>query len=210
MSTLEKHRARPGQERRQIGARARAEARLQRAFEQEDISLDALEERLLAVQRATSLAQIDEITADLPDEAIDEAVDAGEAEATRSTALARAGEVPAGGWAIAVLGGATRKGRMTVPTRLRAVAALGGVELDLRDAVFGPVTTITAVSVMGGVEIKLPETVRIEASGVGVLGGFENNSHDGPAGAPLVRIRGAAVMGGVEVRVGVGQRDRDR
>lgn len=205
MTTLEKHRARPGEERRQIGARARAEARLQRAFEQEDISLDVLEERLLAVQRATSLAAIDEVVADLPDEAVEAAED----QAPASTALAKVGEVPKGGWAIAILGGSSRKGRMTVPTRLRAVAALGGVELDLRDAVFGPVTTITAVSVMGGVEIKLPESVRIEASGVGVLGGFENNSHDGPAGAPLVRIRGAAVMGGVEVRVGIPQRPND-
>lgn len=204
MSTLEKHRARPGEERRQIGARARAEARLQRAFEQEDISLDALEERLLAVQRATSLAAIDEVVADLPDEAVEPAED--EATTPASTALAKVGEVPKGGWAIAILGGSTRKGRMTVPTRLRAVAALGGVELDLRDALFGPVTTITAVSVMGGVEIRLPESVRVEASGVGVLGGFENNSHDGPPGAPLVRIRGAAVMGGVEVRVGIPKR----
>lgn len=205
MTTLEKHRARPGEERRQIGARARAEARLQRAFEQEDISLDVLEERLLAVQRATSLAAIDAVVADLPDEAVEAAED----HAPASTALAKVGEVPKGGWAIAILGGSSRKGRMTVPTRLRAVAALGGVELDLRDAVFGPVTTITAVSVMGGVEIKLPESVRVEASGVGILGGFENNSHDGPPDAPLVRIRGAAVMGGVEVRVGIPQRPGD-
>ncbi len=205
MTTLEKHRARPGEERRQIGARARAEARLQRAFEQEDISLDVLEERLLAVQRATSLTAIDEVVADLPDEAVEAAED----QAPASTALAKVGEVPKGGWAIAILGGSSRKGRMTVPTRLRAVAALGGVELDLRDAVFGPVTTITAVSVMGGVEIKLPESVRVEASGVGILGGFENNSHDGPPDAPLVRIRGAAVMGGVEVRVGIPQRPGD-
>ncbi|MCB9543596.1 MAG: DUF1707 domain-containing protein [Myxococcales bacterium] len=208
MSTLEKEKAKPGEERRRTGARARAEARLQQAFEDEDITLDTLEDRLRAVQRASTLAEIEAQIADLPDEApVDgEAGALAPASITAVAARRRAAMVPASerpqrGWTLAILGGTVRKGKWRVPAKLRAVAALGGVELDLRDAILGPVTEITAVAVMGGVEIKVPAEARVECDGAGILGGFEHRTGDGVPGGPLIRIRGAAIMGGVDVRI---------
>lgn len=216
MSTLEKHRARPGEERRQMGARAWAEARLQQAFELEDISFEELEKRLLAVQRASTLAEIDVQVADLPEEEVDAADAASEAAGGRSsTALATqtraamlpVSEQPKSGWAFAIIGGTARKGRWRVPAKLRAVAALGGIELDLRDALLGPVTEITAIAVMGGVHIRVPQGARVEAAGAGILGGFDHKDNGGVAGGPLIRVRGAAIMGGVDVQVA---RDDDK
>lgn len=200
-------------EKRAIGARARAEARLQAAFEADLLSVHALERRLMAVNKAATVAEIETLLADVPltDEPIDEAA----GQATRSaagqgtaTALARApstaiaAEVPRGGWAIAVLGGTSRAGRWRVPRRLRAVAALGGCELDFTEAQLGAETDVHCFAFMGGIEIKVPPGVRVEGNGVGILGGFEQSPGGDPGpGAPVLRIHGVALMGGVEVRV---------
>ncbi len=191
-------------ERRAIGARARAEARLQEAFERDLIGLDALEIRLAQVNKARTPDAIDAALVDIP--ALAEIVEAdaqSEAEAPAaapSTALA-VGEVPRAAWAIGVLGGSVRKGQWTVPRRLRAVALLGGCELDFTQARFGPETDVHCVSVMGGVEIKVPPGVRVESNGIGILGGFENTSDGGPRpGQPVLRVHGVALMGGVEIK----------
>jgi len=52
---------------------------------------------------------------------------------------------------------------------------------------------------MGGVEILVPPGVRVETSGIGVMGGFESFSQSGDPAAPLLRISGFALMGGVEI-----------
>lgn len=182
----DEHRA----ERRAIGARARAEARLQAAFERDALSLAELESRLVAVNKATTSAEIDTALVDVPE--LDEV------DAPAPTALATA---PTSGWAVAVLGGTKRSGRWRVPRRLRAVAALGGCELDFRQAELGPETDVHCVAVMGGIEIKVPPSVRVEGGGVGILGGFEHG-HAGSThpDAPVLRIHGLALMGGVEIK----------
>lgn len=102
---------------------------------------------------------------------------------------------------VALMGGVVRKGRWLVPRRLRAVALMGGVEIDLRDADFSRgVTEIWVLAVMGGVGIVVPPGVRLEVDGVAVMGAFTDQeglpavAHDD---APLVRVRGLALMGGV-------------
>ena len=58
---------------------------------------------------------------------------------------------------------------------------------------------------MGGVQIRVPPWIRVEVHGSGFMGGFEKrlaSKGEGPApDAPLLRIRGFALMGGVDVRV---------
>lgn len=102
---------------------------------------------------------------------------------------------------IALMGGVVRKGRWLVPRRLRALAIMGGVEIDLRDADFSRgETEIWVLSVMGGVGIIVPPGVRLEVDGLAVMGAFTDQeglpavAHDD---APLVRVRGFALMGGV-------------
>lgn len=88
---------------------------------------------------------------------------------------------------------------------MRAFACMGGISLDLRDAVLtAPVTDIYVLAVMGGVEVIIPPDVRVESDGFAIMGGFEDQLRE-PASmdsnTPLIRVRGLAVMGGVEARV---------
>ncbi len=107
------------------------------------------------------------------------------------------------GSVIAVLGGAVRKGPWDPPARLRVFAVMGGVELDFREAtLFEGETIVEVLAVMGGVNIIVPPDIDVHTSGTGFLGGFASVSqHAKEPGAPLLRINGLAIMGGVEVKV---------
>ncbi|MCT1514898.1 DUF1707 SHOCT-like domain-containing protein [Dietzia cercidiphylli] len=112
---------------------------------------------------------------------------------------------------LAVMGGCERRGTWTVPAEHTAFALMGGVELDLREAALqAHETTIRAFAIMGGVEILVPDDIHVEVEGLGLMGGFSEASgkwkpdprpvRQPPAGAPVVRITGLALMGGVDVR----------
>jgi Domain of unknown function (DUF1707)/Cell wall-active antibiotics response 4TMS YvqF len=105
---------------------------------------------------------------------------------------------------IAVMSGVERRGPWRVPESSTAFALMGGVELDLRSAVLSSrVTTITAVAIMGGIEIIVPPGLRVESGGFGFMGGWDNRAtddHQLPPDAPVLRVRGVALMGGVEIR----------
>lgn len=120
-------------------------------------------------------------------------------------ALASPDEVPERSLVLGILGGSTRTGRWVPARHVRAIGSLGGVKLDFRDAIFSPgVTEVNAFAVLGGVEILVPPGVRIEISGVGFLGGFESKATVAPTDhpdAPVLRITGLALLGGVEVTV---------
>lgn len=124
------------------------------------------------------------------------------AQTDRQDWLAAAVSAPDSGTAIAILGGATRKGDWTVPARMTAVAILGGVELDLTSASFADrECEINAVAVMGGVDITVPEGLNVQVDGAGILGGFDHApGGPGDPNAPVLRIKGVALLGGVAVK----------
>lgn len=113
--------------------------------------------------------------------------------------------VPAVKRFFALMSGVARRGSWTAPADMRAIALMGGIELDLREAILtAPVTEIEAVAVMGGIEITVPPDVRLESDGFAIMGGFEDQLREpatGDSDAPVIRVRGMAIMGGVEVRV---------
>jgi hypothetical protein len=105
-------------------------------------------------------------------------------------------------WLVGVLGGSEHKGRWRLARRLRIVAFLGGVNLDLGQAEpDAPECLITAVAVLGGVEISAPPGVPIELTGISLLGGKSDERPPGPRlpGCPVVRIRTFCLFGGVKV-----------
>ena len=106
---------------------------------------------------------------------------------------------------IAIMSGVVRRGAWVVPKHISALAFMGGVELDLRDAVLDPgVTEIEVLAVMGGVVVTVPPNVRLESDGFAFMGGFEDQLKQPASGdpnAPVVRLTGFAFMGGVEARV---------
>jgi Domain of unknown function (DUF1707)/Cell wall-active antibiotics response 4TMS YvqF len=116
-------------------------------------------------------------------------------------------------WNVAVMGGSERKGRWRPSPDLVAVAVMGGVELDLRDALIEDEDiVITAVAVMGGIEIIVPEGIEVDVGGFAFMGGHEYRPGSEPIrpGTPMVRVRGYALMGGLEVRVKRSKSSRGR
>jgi DUF1707 SHOCT-like domain len=168
-------------------------------FAQDRLALDEYERRVELALRAQQAVELEDLTRDLPAE---------RSAAGSSEVLARPVETrdlaPAAGrrmTLLAVMSGSVRRGRWRVPARLRAFAFMGGVEIDLREAEFtSPVTDIYAVAVMGGVVVRVPPHVRVETEGMAIMGGFDDQvrlPEAGGASAPVVRLRGFAVMGGV-------------
>ncbi|HSG49038.1 MAG TPA: hypothetical protein VLA43_14550, partial [Longimicrobiales bacterium] len=102
-----------------------------------------------------------------------------------------------------ILGGGVRRGRWHPARYTYALGVLGGAELDFRECALPPVTDIRCFAVMGGVEIIVPPDVIVESSGVGIMGAFEHSAGDmdPPPDAPIIRVSGLAMMGGVDVRV---------
>jgi hypothetical protein len=100
-----------------------------------------------------------------------------------------------------------RQGRWELPRHFRALAVLGNVELDLREAVIGiGVSFIEAVAVMGNIEITVPPDVAVESDGDSLLGSFVvkykgNATPSAATGLKKVRITGTAYASSVEIIV---------
>ncbi|HEV3069398.1 MAG TPA: DUF1707 domain-containing protein [Streptosporangiaceae bacterium] len=168
---------------------------LREAAGQGRISFDELDERLEAAYAAKTYADLATVTRDLPQ--------AGQAPSpARAAQVSRIGGTPRSKFSVAVMSGARRMGRWVVPRTYVAVAVMGGIELDLREAQFSEAeVTLHAYTVMGGIEITVPEDVEVDVSGMAFMGGFDHNaSAPGVPGAPRVRVLGFAFMGGVDVR----------
>jgi len=175
---------------------------LERALSEGRLDVAEFEERVSAAWGARHTTELVRLTSDLPVTASPGA-DLAAAHGHPSRVTADGGGPST---TIAVMSGNDRHGEWTVPREHTALAVMGGVELDLREArLSAAVTHITAVAVMGGVDIVLPADVRLEVSGFGLMGGFGEGRDAGapappaPAGAPLVRVTGFALMGGVNV-----------
>ena len=165
--------------------------RLSAEFAADRLTLDELERRLDLVYQAKSPAELASLTSDLP------------APVAMASPLVRGSHGVVTRSVRTVMGSTSRSGAMELPSLLEVRAILGNIELDLRDASFGPFTEISIRSVLGNVEITLPMGVRVENDGDGFLGSFECHVAPGVmpmvGTAPVVRLTGRAVLGNVEV-----------
>jgi hypothetical protein len=195
--------------------RERVVQQLGEYFAQDHLSLDEYERRVADAYRAADRGALAQLTQDLPSliPAPVVAQPAPGAPVAGAPGTVPAARVPRVKRLLALMSGVVRRGAWIVPGRLRVAAVMGGVELDLREATLtAPVTEIYAVALMGGIEITVPPNVRLEADGFAIMGGFEDQLHNAASldpNAPLVRVRGLAIMGGVEARVlAVGEEER--
>jgi hypothetical protein len=103
---------------------------------------------------------------------------------------------------VAIFSGAERRGRWLLEQQTNVVAVCGGVELDLRQAVLSHrEVAINVVTVMGGVEITVPPGVHVINSISSVFGGTSLPPDDAfDADAPVIRLTGFNLLGGVEVK----------
>lgn len=170
----------------------------------ENLTDAGLEERLMQVYAANTVPELHALVADLPVAAPD-APPGTALSSAPSNAVARADYTSERQVVAAVMGGAERKGVWTPPKQLVVIAAMGGAELDFRQARFGPgVTEVMCFVLMGGVEIVVPPGVHVDLNGLALMGGFGQVGHapppDDPA-APVLKIGGVALMGGVDVSI---------
>jgi Domain of unknown function (DUF1707)/Cell wall-active antibiotics response 4TMS YvqF len=162
-------------------------------------------DRLDAIYAAKTQADIVPLLDDLPGHAA--AVASGPA----SEIASRAGEHDK---IVAILAGATRKGIWHPSPEITVVTIMGGVEIDLRDAVLpGREITISTLCVMGGVEITVPPEMHVVDSGTAIMGGHEVDGDTAESlqpGAPVLRVTGVCVMGGVEIKHKARKADKSR
>jgi hypothetical protein len=162
------------------------------------ITFAELDERVSQAYAAKTFADLQAITRDLPGPGVTPPPPA--AQPTAPPAVTP--DAPGPPASVAIMSGARRSGPWVVPATYHAVAVMGAVDLDLRQATFAVAEiTIRAFCLMGGITITVPEQVAVDVAGLGLMGGFDHSaSAPGSPGAPLIRVVGCACMGGVAIR----------
>jgi Domain of unknown function (DUF1707)/Cell wall-active antibiotics response 4TMS YvqF len=173
-----------------------AAAVLNNALAEGRLTFEEHSERLDAVYAARTHAELVPLLEDLPGQ---------HAVALQgrppSEVVGRAGS---GGRIAAIFGGATRKGAWHAEPVISVLTVFGGTELDFRDAILpGKEIILKATTVLGGVEIIVPPEMRVVDNGIAILGGREITGNPGEAAspdAPVLRVEGTCVLGGIEVK----------
>ena len=150
------------------------------------LTLEELAERVELADAARTRGDLDALTADLP---------------TTARRRRRRRRRKDRRWVVAILGGETRMGRWRPSRRTNAVAVMGGIDIDLREAELADGAEFLAIGIMGAVSIVVPEGVSVEMSGLALMGGNSGPDDRVPPlpHAPLVRVRAFSLMGGVVV-----------
>ena len=161
------------------------------------IDLDELEERLEATFAAKTYADLVPITADLPLQA------ARPAAVRPQTPVTPAG--PSYQNSVAIMSETKRVGPWQVSDGHTAFALMGSVTLDLREARFAArEITVNASAVMGEVRVVVNASTIVVVDGTGIMGEFkEQRARVEPEltpGSPVVRVKGLALMGSVNVQ----------
>lgn len=180
---------------------------LREAVAEGRLDMDEFDQRLETAYKARTHGELEPLVQDLPAPGSAVAPVGSSAPAPlRGSAAnwpARIGGNATSKGAFALWGAFNRKGRWTVGRVFTAFAMWGGGEIDLREANFEDrETVIRCVTIMGGIHVIAPPELNVDVRGIGIMGGFgeESNEEGEPApDAPYVRITGFALMGGVGV-----------
>jgi hypothetical protein len=188
--------------RRAQETRERVIARLSDHFAHDVLDVDEFERRVTVAQTSDSPADIEALLVDLPDVA---GAPASIPAVVPTVVTALLPDEPHRDTLYAIFGGIDRQGTWTVPRRMRIVTIMGGANLDLREARFpAGVIDIEVTAVMGGINIVVPPGLAVQMHGSAIFGGFADINR-APANpdpdAPLLRIHGLTMMGGVNVEM---------
>jgi hypothetical protein len=171
---------------------------LSRHFAQDRLSLKEFERRTTVAYAAQTPEELAGLLSDLPN-----LPDRSAAEPTGHKVLQSPSRRQ--GLVVNVLGGSERRGRWTPAPQMMAITVAGGVLLDFREVAFSTSDVeLTIFALLGGsTEVLVPPNVRVELTGMPVLGSLEDESEEAipDVDAPLLRIRGYAIMGTVKVKV---------
>ena len=187
-------------------------------FANDVLSVEEFERRVDSAHQAESTEELRKLLQDLPTGDLPIRRD----EVTpmhppRAEATVPASRVKERSLLVAALGGVERKGRWIPARRNYAVAVMGGVSLDFREALLPPgETEVWLFTLMGGAEIIVPPGLTVESDGIAIMGSFahqEDASITPDGNAPILRLRGLSIMGGVDVSIrypGESERDAKR
>ena len=104
----------------------------------------------------------------------------------------------------AIVGGREFTSSATALRSGSALAAVGGIVLDLREAGLDPDgATLDVTTVVGGVEVRVPEGWAVDVESHGMLGGLDNRLSESahlPANAPALHITTHTWLGGIQIR----------
>jgi hypothetical protein len=179
-------------------ARERVIAWLSDAFANGALEVEEFERRVTVAQRSDSAVEVERLVADLPAPKTTGA-------APPTTALVPEAQVRRSSIVFSIMGGTQRSGAWTVPRTLNVITMMGGTQLDLREARLpAGVVEVRILSLMGGVQIIVPPQLAVEANGGAIMGGFahvERAPVSPDPGAPLLRVTGLAMMGGVHIEM---------
>lgn len=168
------------------------------------IDFEELDERLELAFAAKTYADLVPLTADLPSGAVPDVPGA-----PRSPAVPTGSSVVVAGpersSSLAIMGGVDKRGVWVVPKSYTVMCLMGGANLDLREARFAAQeVTITINAIMGGADIVVNRYTHVIVDGLGIMGSFTGPGPDPRVQlnehSPVVRVRGVALMGGVNVR----------
>ncbi|WP_336205737.1 DUF1707 SHOCT-like domain-containing protein [Nonomuraea sp. LPB2021202275-12-8] len=178
----------PGEVRASDAEREAVVEQLREASVEGRLTLAELTDRTEAAYTATTHAELTLLTQDLP--------------AGAAPAPVRPSEGGKRRWFVGIMGDTKRRGTWRIDQELGAVAVMGDVLLDLREAeVRTDTIEILAVSVMGDVKIIVPDGVNVDLDGMAIMGDKRVDVQEAAPGtqAPVVRVRAYAVMGDVKV-----------
>ena len=174
-------------------------AHLREAAAEGRLDVEELVDRIDAAYTATTRAELEPLTADLPE--------------PNGAAYAAPAERRATSFVLSIFGGSDRAGRWRVAERVRVVNIFGGADLDLREATLAaPDVRLTVISVFGGSDVIVPEGINVELSSFALFGGDQLKLGGAQAvpGAPTVHVRCVSVFGGTDVSTKPGRARRGR
>jgi hypothetical protein len=105
---------------------------------------------------------------------------------------------------VAAMGGQEFTSTAENLTSGKALALMGGIEIDLTEANLNSEAILRLRAVMGGIELVVPSTWRVEVVAREFMGEVESNTGPDapdvlPDDAPLLVVHGTATMGGIEI-----------
>ena len=175
--------------------RERAVALLSRSFAADHLSMDELETRLELAYRAASVAEVRALVSDIEDPAAPGGLPMRPAPSPAQSVRSRM---------LSLLGTRVRRGVWVPPQRLELLAIMSDTHLDLREAqLTAGVTEIEVKATMAAVKITVPPGVHVVTDTTAIMASVSDRTTRGPvppAGAPVVRVTGWAVMADVVVR----------